>query len=136
MIHPSQPDFRNTPASALRPKFDYAPLDSSAKPVLSIITPFFDAGGVFRETAGSIFAQSLQQWEWIIVNDGSSNPEALALLDEYRGKDSRIRVVDHEVNKGLSAARNTGFRHAQTDYVFQLDADDLIEPTTLEKLWW
>src|SRR5436309_3873095 len=123
MIHPGQPDFSNLPASPRRPKFEYLPRDSGAKPVLTIVTPFFNAGEVFRETAASIFAQSLQQWEWIIVNDGSSNPEALALLDEYRSKDSRIRVVDHEVNKGLSAARNTGFRHAQTDYVFQLDAD-------------
>ena len=64
----------------------------------------------------------------------SSEPESLRLLEEYRHKDSRIRVIDHEANRGLSAARNTGFHEARTDCIFQLDADDLIEPTTLEFL--
>ena len=100
------------------------------------MTPFFNGGAIFYETSESVFRQTLQQWEWIIVNDGSTQPEALRILEEYRHKDPRIRVVDHPQNKGLSAARNTGFREARTDYVFQLDADDLIEPTTLEKMAW
>jgi glycosyltransferase involved in cell wall biosynthesis/Tfp pilus assembly protein PilF len=103
---------------------------------VSIVTPFFQGGAVFYETAESVFRQSLQQWEWLIINDGSTEAESLRILDEYRHKDPRIRVVDHPRNKGLSAARNTGFREARAEHVFQLDADDLIEPTTLEKLAW
>ena len=45
-------------------------------------------------------------------------------------------MVDHEINRGLSGARNTGFRVARTEYVYLLDDDDLIEPTTLEKCVW
>jgi glycosyltransferase involved in cell wall biosynthesis len=100
------------------------------------VTPYFNTGTIFHETARSVLGQSLQNFEWIIVNDGSSDPEALAVLDEYRDRDPRIRVLDHRVNHGLPAARNTGFRAARAPLVFQIDADDLIEPTTLEKCAW
>ena len=136
MIDPTQTDYTSTPASPSRPQLNYRPADSTALPVVSIVTPFFNAGLVFHETAKSIFLQSLQQWEWLLINDGSTEPEALRILDEYRRKDPRIRVVDHSANKGLSAARNTGFKEARAEFVFQLDADDLIEPTTLEKMAW
>ncbi len=76
---------------------------------MTITTAFFNTGEVFRDTARCVFGQSLQAWEWVIVNDGSSDPAALALLEEFRSIDPRVRVVDHPRNMGLSAARNTGF---------------------------
>jgi FkbM family methyltransferase len=135
-FNPSKPDYSNTPASLLRPRLDYRPTDLAAAPVVSIVTPSFNAGAIFHETAESVFRQSLQQWEWIIVNDGSTNADSLKTLDEFRHKDPRIRVVDHPKNQGLSAALNTGFREARAEFVLQLDADDLIEPTALEKMAW
>jgi glycosyltransferase involved in cell wall biosynthesis/Tfp pilus assembly protein PilF len=135
-LDPSNPNYANTPAAPFRPRLDYRPADPSAPPVVSIITPFFNGGPVFHETAECVFRQSLQQWEWLIINDGSTEPEALRMLDGYRSRDPRIRVVDHPQNQGPSAARNTGFREAKAEFVFQLDADDLIEPTTLEKMAW
>ncbi len=110
--------------------------DKSATPAVSIVTPFFNVGQVFRETARTVFQQSFQQWEWLIVNDGSTNQEALDILDNHRELDPRIRVIDHKTNRGLSAARNTGYRAAATDYVVQLDGDDLLEPTAIEKWFW
>lgn len=80
-----------------------------------------------------MFQQSLQQWEWLIVNDASTDPAALAILDEYRRRDPRIRVIDNQVNQGLAGTRNVGFEAATTDYVFLLDDDDLMEPTAIEK---
>jgi len=136
VIDPSNPDFSNTPASSRRPDFLYAPADVGAPPAVTIVTPFFNTGPVFHETAQSVFRQSFQQWEWVIVNDGSTDAGALAILDSYRHRDARIRVVDHPMNRGLSAARNTGFREARTEYVVQLDSDDLIEPTAVEKWFW
>ena len=136
MIDPERPDYTNTPASAQRPLFLHAPLASDVPPAVTIVTPFYNTGAVFLETARSVLQQSFQQWEWLIVNDGSSDPEALALLEPYRSGDPRIRVIDHNVNKGLSAARNTGFAAARTPYVVQLDSDDLLEPTTVEKWFW
>jgi glycosyltransferase involved in cell wall biosynthesis len=136
MINPNKPDYSNTPASSKRPGTIYQPADAGAAPVVSIVTPFYNGGAVFYETVASVFRQTLQQWEWIIVNDGSTDAEALKILNEFRNKDARIRVVDHPQNKGLSAARNTGFSEARAAYIYQLDSDDLIEPTTLEKLAW
>lgn len=136
MIDPRQPNYASTPAAADRPAFDYAPADPNAPPLVSILTPFFNPGSIFHETACSVFRQSLQQFEWIIVNDATPHEAARALLNEYRGRDPRIRVIDHEVNKGLSAARNTGVAAARSPYVFLLDDDDLLEPTALEKMYW
>ncbi len=136
MIDPADPDFTNTPVSEQRPHFGYAPARGDAAPALSIITPFYDTGAIFHETASSVLQQSMQQFEWIIVNDGSTDPEALAILDSYRHSDPRIRVIDYPHNKGLSAARNTAFAAAHTDFVLQLDSDDLLEPTAAEKWYW
>jgi glycosyltransferase involved in cell wall biosynthesis/GT2 family glycosyltransferase len=136
MIDPQHPDYTNTPVSPQRPCFAYAPHDPAALPGVTIITPFYNTGPVFQETARSVLQQSLQQWEWLIVNDGSTEPGSLALLDSYRQRDPRIRVIDHPTNRGLSAARNTGFGAARTAYVVQLDSDDLLEPTAIEKWYW
>jgi glycosyltransferase involved in cell wall biosynthesis len=136
MIEPDNPDFTNTPASPQRPYFAYAPADPSAAPAVSIVTPFYNTGAIFHETARSIVQQSLQQWEWLIVNDGSTEAEALSILEEYRHGDPRIHVIDHEQNRGLSAARNTGYAAARAEFVIQLDSDDLLEPTAAEKWLW
>ena len=106
------------------------------QPIISIVTPFYNTGEIFNQTAQSVLNQSLQQFEWLIVNDGSTDPNALGILEEYRHKDDRIRVMDHPQNLGLSAARNTGVREARTDYILFLDSDDLLEPTAAEKWWW
>jgi len=130
------PDFSNTPASARRPSFSYVPQEPGAAPIVSLITPFFNAGTVFRETAESVFRQSLQQLEWIIVNDCSDCPESCAILDEYASRDSRIRVLHSHVRSGPAAARNRGVSEARAPYVAFIDADDLLEPTALEKWLW
>ena len=92
---------------------------------------------MFHETAQSILQQSLQQWEWIIVNDGSTDAAALAVLAGYRQGDPCIRVIDHPQNRGLSAARNTRITPppAATS-LSRLDSDDLLEPTAVEKWLW
>ncbi len=136
MVNPKNPDYQNTPVSDLRPHFHYKPEDIDADPIVSIVTPFYNTGAVFDETARSVLQQSLQQWEWIIVNDGSTDPQSNQILDQYREMDPRVRVVDHTENKGLSAARNTGAREARTNYLLYLDSDDLLEATAAEKWLW
>lgn len=152
MIDPRSPNYDSPPFSPERTPFAYAPrtevpdrlnadlAEPPRTPAVTVITPFFNTGPVFHATAAAVLGQSLQNFEWIIVNDCSTDPAALATLAEYRpggarnpAADPRIRVVDHALNHGLSAARNTGFRSARAPFVFQLDSDDLIEPTTLEK---
>jgi glycosyltransferase involved in cell wall biosynthesis len=136
MIDPARPDFSSTPVASNRPEFAYQPSDFMAPPAVSIITPFYDSGDVFEETAKSVLGQSLQQWEWLIINDGSRKLESHRILEACGRLDPRIRVVDLPGHLGLSAARNRGFREAQSRYVLQLDSDDLLEPTAAEKWAW
>ena len=135
VIDTTRPDYTNTPVSPRRPTFGYA-LAQASDPCVSIVTPFFNTPAVFLQTVESVRRQSLQQWEWIIVNDASTNAESLANLDRIRDSDPRIRVIDLPENRGPGAARNAGYAAARTNYVLQLDSDDLIEPTYLEKCWW
>lgn len=139
MIDPRQPDYTRTPAHPGRARFGYAPrgpVASGSTPAVTIMTPYYNTGPVFHETAASVFAQSFQDWEWIIVNDGSTDAGALAVLDEYRRRDPRVRVLDLPGNRGLSAARNAGYSAARADVVMQIDSDDMAEPTFLEKCLW
>ena len=76
MIDPTHPDYINTPASPQRPAYAYRLADPSSAPRVSIVTPFYNTGPVFHETARCVLQQSLQQWEWLIINDGSTQPEA------------------------------------------------------------
>ena len=136
MIDPRAPDYTLTPVASGRPLRTYCPLDSARPPEVTIITPFFNTGAVFHETAQSVFQQTFQQWEWLIVNDCSNDPESLATLDSYRASDPRIRVIDHDHNRGPSAARNTGYAAASTSWLVKLDSDDLLEPTAIEVWLW
>jgi len=124
MINPLAPDFKNTPVSNKRPYYHYRSKKLSDKPYVTIITAFYNTGTIFHETAKSIFNQSFQQWEWIIVNDFSTREESLAILNEYRDIDKRLTIIDHRQNLGPGAARNTAVENAQTDYIVQLDSDN------------
>jgi glycosyltransferase involved in cell wall biosynthesis/GT2 family glycosyltransferase len=135
MIDPAQPDYANTPVSPQRPAFGYRPLRLSAEPVVSVITPFYNTDEVFLDTARSLLSQSLQQFEWIIVDDGSTDEQARSRLQQVAAGDARIRVVRQE-NAGPAAARNTAFRHCRGRYIALLDSDDMLEPTFLEKCVW
>lgn len=138
MIDPLEPDFESTPASDRRASFGYGPADDreAAQPIVSIVTPFFDTRpDVFAEAVRSVKRQSLQQWEWLIVDDGSTNESSIAVLSRLRD-DPRVRVLRHGSNRGVSAARNTAIKQARADFVLFLDSDDLMEPTTAEKWLW
>jgi glycosyltransferase involved in cell wall biosynthesis len=136
VIDTRAPDYQNSPASSQRPDFSYALADPAAAPQITVVTPFYNEGPVFHETARSVLRQSFQQWEWIIVNDASTETASLEILAHYRTLDPRIRVVDQTVNQGPSAARNVAFQMARTASVANVDSDNLLEPTALEKWLW
>jgi glycosyltransferase involved in cell wall biosynthesis len=102
---------------------------------VAIVTPYFNTGPLFHETVASLHAQTLQQWEWVIVDDGSTDPAALAVLEPLRQGDARVRVID-QPNRGLPAARNAGVAATSAPLLFFLDSDDLLAPTALEKMAW
>ena len=135
MIDPRRPDYEDTPASARRPGRRYR-RGVYESPVVSIVTPFFNTGPVFDETVVCVRSQSLQDWEWLIVNDGSTDARSVRLLEECARADSRIRVIQMPERRGPAAARNAGAAAARAPYLLLLDSDDLIEPTAAEKWWW
>lgn len=107
----------------------------SCPPLVSIITPFCNSGTHFLQTCSCVLDQTFPWYEWIIVDDGSTDAEALAMLEQAAVSDPRIRVF-HTPNAGPSAARNFGVRQSVTELILPLDADDLLEPTFLEYCWW
>ncbi|MBW4695443.1 MAG: glycosyltransferase [Lyngbya sp. HA4199-MV5] len=107
--------------------------DEPSVPVVSIISSFFNAHQYFEETFQSVINQTFQNFEWIMVDDCSSDPAAIALFQRLPTKSSKIKTLQHDVNQGLSAGRNTAIAHAQGKYFFFIDLDDLIDPTYIEK---
>ena len=134
MIDVNNPDFSNTPASAQRPLFQYGPIGSSS-PQVSIISPYYNTGPIFEETVRSIEKMSFTNWEWILVDDGSTDAESLSRLEQLEAREPRVRVI-HQVNGGPAVARNRAAVEARGEYLFQIDSDDLIEPTFVEKAVW
>jgi glycosyltransferase involved in cell wall biosynthesis len=136
MINPAFPDYDNTPAGPQRPFYHYqlnAPANN--KPVVSIITPFYNPGPVFEETVRCVLQQSFQNFEWVIVDDGSTNPDSLRCLAQLAAAEPRVKVI-HQPNQGPAVARNRAVKEAATEFIYPLDTDDLIEPTFVEKCLW
>lgn len=98
---------------------------------ISIVIPCYNVEQYIEQCLNSILNQSYQDFEIICVNDGSTDC-TLEILENYRSKDKRIKVVDQE-NKGLSESRNIGFKWATGDFIMFVDGDDWLEMDCLEK---
>ena len=98
-------------------------------PKVSVIIPAYNAMRYLPETLDSLVKQTFQDFEAIIINDGSSDN-----IEEWfsQVKDSRLQLIS-QVNQGQAKARNIGMQRAKGDYVAFLDADDLWDPSKLEK---
>lgn len=108
---------------------------TDGQPVVSIITPYYNGGKYFEQTFRCVMNQTFPWFEWIIVDDGSTDAQSLRLLEQFAEKDPRIQVY-HKENGGIATARNLGIRKAKTDLILPLDCDDLLEPTFIEVCWW
>jgi glycosyltransferase involved in cell wall biosynthesis/GT2 family glycosyltransferase len=93
--------------------------------LVSIVIPAYNPTSYLLEAIASASAQTYPRVEIIVVNDGSDKPESLAVLDQAS---SMAGAYIEQPNRGLGAARNTGFRAVRGEYVVPLDADDLIDP--------
>lgn len=103
---------------------------------LSIIIPVYNVEQYLRKCVDSLLAQDLDNYEIILVDDGSTDGSG-AICDSYVSIDDRcidyrcdIKVV-HQSNAGLSAARNAGIKAAKGEYIMFVDSDDYIEPNVL-----
>lgn len=95
--------------------------------MLSIIVPTYNVKLYIEECIDSLLTQNYTDCEIIIVDDGSTDGSS-QVCDNLLSKDSRLKVV-HQMNGGLSAARNTGLRYAQGEYISFIDSDDLVSPS-------
>ncbi|MGD6778614.1 teichuronic acid biosynthesis protein TuaG [Sutcliffiella horikoshii] len=103
-----------------------------SSPLVSIITPSYNAEKFIEETVKSVQDQSVTDWEMIIVDDCSSD-STRDILHRLAGLDSRIKVVLLKENGGAAVARNTALEHAKGRYIAFLDSDDQWKPNKLEK---
>jgi GT2 family glycosyltransferase len=99
---------------------------------VSVIVPAFNAAPYLDETVASVVAQSLEDWELTVVDDGSTDGSA-DIAAEWARRDARVSLL-RQANRGVAAARNAGFAasEAATEYLLFLDADDCLEASALE----
>lgn len=96
------------------------------QPTISVIIPCYNQGDFLEETCNSIKSQTFDDWEALIVNDGSTD-HTKEVATNICKTDSRFKYVEKE-NGGLSSARNHGLNLAKGEYIQFLDSDDLLSP--------
>lgn len=107
----------------------------SSKPLVCVIIPFFNAEKFFQETIESVFAQTYNNWELLLVDDGSTDSSTEIALQYAEKYPMKVRYLEHDghQNRGKSTSRNLGIRKAKGDYIAFLDADDVWLPLKLER---
>ncbi len=100
---------------------------------VSVIVPVYNVEKYLSACLNSCVNQTLNDTEFICVNDGSTD-NSLHILEEFAAVDHRIKIINKS-NGGLSSARNAGLREACGEFVMFLDADDYLAPMACERVW-
>lgn len=100
------------------------------QPTISVIIPNYNNAQFLTECVDSVFVQTYQPLECIVVDDGSTD-NSLEVLNELSQKYPKLRIFE-QINSGPSVARNLGMKHAKGEYIAVLDADDYWSPCKLE----
>ena len=122
-----------SPADSRQPTADklrFRTRPSRGTPLVSVVIPCFNHGRFLEQCLDSIRAQAYPNVETIVVDDASTDPETLALLDRLHD----VELVRMERNSGPGAARNAGVERAGGRYVLPVDADNLLPPGAVERL--
>lgn len=99
----------------------------------SIICPVYNTGNFLQRCVESVLKQTYQNWELILVDDGSTDQKTIDLCDDFAQKDDRIQVF-HKPNEGLLLTRRFGMKQSKGEYLYALDSDDYLHPKMLEKV--
>ena len=116
--------------------FEWQSEDAST-PLVTVIVPVFNYAHYVREALDSVRAQTLSSIDLIVIDDASTDDSSgvvTAWLKEHHERFCRAILLRQVRNSGLSVVRNLGFQTARTEFVFPLDADNMIYPTCLEKM--
>lgn len=121
LLHPATP-------SAAAAEFRGLP----AKPLISVITPVFNIEpALLRKCVESVRSQYYPHWELCLCDDGSTRPDTIAALEEYRGVDPRIKVLLTGTNRGIAPASNRAAEISSGEFLAFLDDDDELTPDAL-----
>lgn len=101
--------------------------------MISIVIPIYNTEAYLKRCLDSLLAQTVSDWEAILVDDGSTDRSA-EIASEYCRADKRFRLIRQERNKGQSAARNRGMKEVSGEYLTFLDSDDSFLPDCLQTL--
>ena len=108
-------------------------MGETENPKISVIVPVYNVERYLKKCIDSILAQTYQNFELILVDDGSEDNSGM-ICDSYKEKDNRIQVI-HKINGGLSDARNAGIEVACGEYLSFIDSDDWVHPDFLRVLY-
>ena len=108
-------------------------METKNSKLISVIVPCFNSGNILKRAIDSVINQTWQEIEIILVNDGSDDEKTLKIINDYRNL-SKLKLINQN-NLGLSAARNSGVKNANGNYLFFLDSDDWIEPQAMELMF-
>jgi glycosyltransferase involved in cell wall biosynthesis len=97
------------------------------RPRVSVVTIFLNAEKFMIESIESVLAQTFDDWEYLLVDDGSNDSSSATAKDYARRHPGKIFYLEHDghINRGMSAARNLGIQHARGDYIAFIDSDDV-----------
>ena len=107
--------------------------DYEGRTLISIIIPIYNVENYLRQCLDSIVTQTYQNFECLLINDGSTDHSA-DICSEYVSKDSRFKYFEKE-NGGVSSARNLGIEHSKGEYITFIDSDDWVDSDYLEVLY-
>lgn len=105
---------------------------------VSIIAPIYNVSKYIECCAISLFEQTFTDIQFVFVNDCTTDNSIEILLDvinRYPNRKNSVEIVNHETNKGLASARNTGFKHAVGEYILHIDSDDYLELNMVEEMY-
>jgi glycosyltransferase involved in cell wall biosynthesis len=100
--------------------------------LVSIITAAYNAESYLLDTYDSLKRQTLDDWEWLVTDDCSSD-HTLSILNSIAEQDSRVKVFHNKVNSGAAVSRNKSLLHANSKFIAFIDSDDLWLPDKLHK---
>ena len=106
-------------------------------PLVSICVPIYNVENYIERCAISLLEQSYGEIEYVFVNDCSPDQSIEVLrrvLEKYPERKSFVKIISHEKNLGLAAARNTAINHSEGDFIFHVDSDDYLGIDAVEKL--
>lgn len=105
---------------------------------VSVIVPIFGVEGFIEHCAESLMLQTLQDVEYLFINDATEDDSVQkleAILSRFHNRREQVKIIHHTDNRGLPSARNTGLSLAQGEYIFHCDGDDFVEHAMLEELY-